>query len=260
LATTAGDVGSRTGLAAFAGFSEPVAAAWDESFMGAFPPHVTHALLDGAREMRVRTGEVFYRGAEHIETAVLALVVDGLVRTHLRAEGGRQITIRYAWPADIIGAPALVMAGIGDDRGRERWQLYGGHRLHAEALRDTLLLKLSPARFLELAQVEASVASALATCLARLTVETEQILEDGLFLSIRARVARHLLDLAVCRDGTLVVAEGHREIADAIGSVREVVSRTLIRFREEGVVDVDRREGETILLDAAALHAIAAAG
>jgi CRP-like cAMP-binding protein len=66
------------------------------------------------------------------------------------------------------------------------------------------------------------------------------------------------LDLAVYRDGALVVAEGHREIADAIGSVREVVSRTLVRLREEGVVD--RRQGETVLLDAAALHAIAAAG
>lgn len=258
MATTAGDVGSRRELVAFAGFSEQVAAAWDESFMGAFPPRVTQALLDGARETTVPAGEVFYRGAEHVETAVLALIVDGLVRTYLRAESGRQITIRYAWPADIIGAPALVMAGAGGDRGDERWMLYGGHRLHAEALRDTLLLKLSPARFLELAQVEASVASALATCLARLTVETEQMLEDGLFLSIRARVARHLLDLAVYRDGALVVAEGHREIADAIGSVREVVSRTLVRFREEGVVD--RREGETVLVDAAALHAIAAAG
>lgn len=258
MATTAGDVGRRKVVAAFAGFSEQVAPAWDESLMGEFPAHITQALLEGARETSVRAGEVFYRGAEHVETAVLALIVDGLVRTHLREESGRQITIRYAWPSDIIGAPAIVMAGVGGDRGADRWKLSGGHRLHAEALRDTLLLKLPPARFLELAQAEASVASALVMCLARLTVETEQMLEDGLFRSIRARVARHLLDLAVCRDDALVVAEGHREIADAIGSVREVVSRTLVRLREEGVVD--RREGETVLLDPAALHAIAAAG
>jgi CRP-like cAMP-binding protein len=245
-------------VAAFAGLSEQAAAAWNESFMGAFPPHVATALLDGACETSVRAGDVFYRGAEHVETAVLALILDGLVRTHIRAELGRQITIRYAWPGDVIGAPALVMGGVGGGRGRDRWELYGGHRLHAEALRDTVLLKLPPARFLELAQTEPSVASALVTCLARLTVETEQMLEDGLFLSVRARVARHLLDLAVYRDGALVVAEGHREIADAIGSVREVVSRTLVRLREEGVVD--RYEAETVLLNPAALHAIAAAG
>jgi CRP-like cAMP-binding protein len=66
------------------------------------------------------------------------------------------------------------------------------------------------------------------------------------------------MDLAVSRDGVLVVAEGHQEIAEAVGSVREVVSRTLVRLRDDGIVD--RSGGETILLDPAALHAIAAAG
>jgi CRP-like cAMP-binding protein len=252
LATTARDVVTGTGV--LRAFGEPFASAWDESLLRSLPPHVTEALLDGASQTIVPAGDVFYRGAEHVELAIVALIVDGLVRTHIRAPGGRQITIRYAWPGDVIGVPALVLAGVDG----ERWKLYGGHRLHAEALRDTVLLKLAPARVLELAQTEASVACALATCLAQLQVATEQMLEDGLFRSVRARVARHLLDLAVCRDGVLVVVEGNREIADAIGSVREVVSRTLVRMREEGVVD--RREGETVLLDAAALHAIAATG
>jgi CRP-like cAMP-binding protein len=136
--------------------------------------------------------------------------------------------------------------------------MYGAHKVHGEALRDTLVLKISASRFLELADTEPSVAWALATSLAQLTVEAERILADGLFLSIRARVARHLMDLAVSRDGVLVVAAGHQEIAEAIGSVREVVSRTLVRLRNERIVD--RHDGETLLLDPAALHAIAAAG
>jgi CRP-like cAMP-binding protein len=98
----------------------------------------------------------------------------------------------------------------------------------------------------------------LTRSLAYLQIEIEQMLADGLFLSIRARVARHMMDLAVSHDGALVVAEGHQEIAEAIGSVREVVSRTLVQLRDEGVVD--RRGGETVLRDPAALHAIAAAG
>jgi CRP-like cAMP-binding protein len=258
LATGARDIGSSSGLAAFGPFSEQVASAWSESFMGAFPPHVAEALLEAAKETIVPAGQVFYRGAEHGDTAILALIVDGLVRTFRAGEGGRQVTIRYAWPGDIVGVPALVLAGVGEEFGQERWMLFGGHRLHGEAVRDTLVLKLSPTRFLELARTEASVAYAVAKSLAHLTVEAEQMLEDGLFLSIRARVARHLLDLAVLREGVLVVDEGHREIAEAIGSVREVVSRTLVRLRDEGVVD--RRERETVLLDPAALHAIAAAG
>jgi CRP/FNR family transcriptional regulator, cyclic AMP receptor protein len=245
-------------VGAFAAFSEQVASAWEESFMGAFPPHVTAALLDGATEDTVRAGDVLYRRAEDPDAAIVVLIVDGLFRTHVRAESGRQVTLRYAWPGDVVGVPALVLAADGGKRGRARWKLYGEHELQLEALRDTRLLKLSPERLLELAQTEAAVAYALAATLAQLTLLAEQMLEDGLFLSIRARVARHLLDLAVWRNGVLVVAEGQREIADAIGSVREVVSRTLLRMRDEGIVD--RRAGDTILLDPAALHAIAAAG
>lgn len=245
-------------MGAFSAFSEQVASAWEESFMGGFPPRVTKALLDGASEATVRAGDVLYRRDEDLDSAIVVLIVDGLFRTHIRAENGRQVTLRYALHGDVVGVPAVVLAGDGGARGRDRWKLYGEHRLYLEALRDTRLLKLSPERMLELARSEASVASALATALAQLTLLAEQTLEDGLFLSIRARVARHLLDLAVWRDGALVVAEGQREIANAIGSVREVVSRTLLRMRDEGIVG--RRAGAMVLLDPAALHAIAATG
>jgi CRP-like cAMP-binding protein len=258
LATTApGAVGS-DGLGPFVAFGEQVASAWADSFMARFPLKITEALLDGASERVVLGGDVVYQGWEQVDAAELELIVDGLVRTHVHAQSGREITIRYGWPGDVVGLPALVLAALDGEQGRNRWELYGVHRLHAEALRDTSLLKLPAAPFVQLAQSDASVAFTVASCMARLTVETEQMLEDGLFLSIRARVARHLLDLAVWRDGALVVAEGHREIADAIGSVREVVSRTLVRLRDERVVE--RRETETVLLDPAALHAIAAAG
>jgi CRP-like cAMP-binding protein len=243
---------------AFERFSTEVVSAWSESFMATFSPQVAETLLADASESVVKAGELLYPGAERADITFLGLIADGLVRTYIRSESGRQVTIRYAWPGDVVGAPAVVLASCGDQRAHDLWRIYGGHSLHAEALRDTRLLKIAPRRFLELAQTDPSVASALARSMAHLQLEAEQILADGLFLSIRARVARHLMDLAVSRDGVLVVAEGHQEIAEAVGSVREVVSRTLVRLRDDGIVD--RSGGETILLDPAALHAIAAAG
>ena len=243
---------------AFEQFSPEVAAAWNESFMSAFPPQVTQVLLAHARESVVKTGELLYRGTAHADITFLALIAGGLVRTYIRSESGRQVTIRYAWPGDVVGVPAVCIASFGDNRASDLWRIYGGHSLHAEALRDTRVLQVAPAPFLELAQTNASVACALARSLAYLQLEAEQILADGLFLSIRARVARHLMDLAVSHAGELVVTEGHQEIAEAVGSVREVVSRTLVRMRDDGIVD--RRDGQTVLLDPAALHAIAAAG
>jgi CRP-like cAMP-binding protein len=248
----------RESAAQLARFSPSIAEAWEDSLMASFPPNVTEALLEDAVEVTVKTGEVFYRGAEHAETVILALIADGLVRTFVRAGNGRRVTIRYAGPGEVVGVPAVVLSGLGDDQSRERWRSFGGHSIHGEALWDTVLLKLSPPRFLRLAETEVSVAAALATSLAERTIETEQILADGLFLSVRARVARHLMDLARWQDGSLVVDAGHQEIAAAIGSVREVVSRTLVGMREEGVID--RRGGETVLVDPAKLHATAAAG
>jgi CRP-like cAMP-binding protein len=239
-------------------FSPSVAAAWQDGPMASCPPQVTEALLEGADEITVRRGEIFYRGAAHVETVILALIADGLVRTFTQAENGRRATIRYSGPGDLVGTPALVFARLGDERSGERWRAWGGHNIHGEALWDAVVLKLSPPRFLQLAATEVSVASALATLLAQSVVETEQILADGLFLSIRARVARHLMDLARWEDGTLIVHASHQEIAGAIGSVREVVSRTLVGMRAEGVVD--RRGPQTVLLDPARLHEIASAG
>jgi CRP-like cAMP-binding protein len=243
---------------AFERFSPEVAAAWNGSFMASFSSSVTGTLLADAREAVVEAGEELYGATEYPNLTFLALIADGMVRTYIRSDSGRQVTIRYAWPGDVIGAPAVVLASFGDERAHGLWRIYGGHSLHAEALRDTRVLQIAPTRFLQLAQTDASVASALARSLAHLQVEVGEILADGLFLSIRARVARHLLDLAVSRDGELVVAEGHQEIAEAMGSVREVVSRTLVRLRDDGIVD--RRDGAMVLLDPAALHEIAAAG
>ncbi|HEX4865929.1 MAG TPA: Crp/Fnr family transcriptional regulator [Acidimicrobiales bacterium] len=238
--------------------SPAVASAWEGSFMAPFPDRVRQALLAGSQETVVKADEVFYRGADHADTAILALVVDGLVRTFIQTQDGRRVTIRYAFPGDVVGAPAVAMAGLGDERSLQRWRLLGGHGVHGEALRDTLILKLPLDRFLHFAQTEVAVAFALAVSLAYRTVEAEQILADGLFMSVRARVARHLMDLAVWREGSLIVTERHQEIAEAIGSVREVVSRTLVGMRQDGVVE--RRGNETVIVNPSALHAIAAAG
>jgi CRP/FNR family transcriptional regulator len=69
---------------------------------------------------------------------------------------------------------------------------------------------------------------------------------NNVFLSVRQRVARHLLDLAVQEQPAgLVVHASHQDIADAIGSVREVVSRVIRELRTEGLVT---RSGDTIVL------------
>jgi CRP/FNR family transcriptional regulator len=66
------------------------------------------------------------------------------------------------------------------------------------------------------------------------------------FASVRQRVARQLLDLASTdgqgdgSDGELSVRITQQDLADATGTVREVVVRTLRQLRDAGVVRTER--------------------
>ena len=81
--------------------------------------------------------------------------------------------------------------------------------------------------------------------------ELTRYLDDALaetarvaFQPVRARVAYHLLALAECEPGRPLVHQA--ELAAAVGSVREVVSRTIGSLREPGLVDVSQK-GITII-------------
>ena len=61
-ADTVGEHERRGPAGSFEQFSPSIAAAWRDSRMASFPPHVTEALLEDAREVTFKRGEVFYRG------------------------------------------------------------------------------------------------------------------------------------------------------------------------------------------------------
>jgi CRP/FNR family cyclic AMP-dependent transcriptional regulator len=65
-----------------------------------------------------------------------------------------------------------------------------------------------------------------------------QELARNTFWPVRRRLARHLLDLAAnAQQGEiLLVQASHQELADHIGTVREVVARTLRSLRADGYI------------------------
>jgi CRP-like cAMP-binding protein len=242
---------------AFAPFSPTVAETWAASCLRPFPERITRQLLAEAHEARIASGDVFYRGAYHDQMAMCALVVSGQLRIYRQTESGRQVTVMYHYPGAIVGAPALMLGGSQrePERARQPWLSLGGKRVYGQALQDSLLLKFSTAQFMHLVSTESAVAWALGTYLAQLAAIKEQMLTDDMFLSVQARIARHLIDLAVPADGGLTVNVGHQEIADAIGSVREVATRALVDMRNSGLIS---REGsKTVITDIERLRLIA---
>jgi CRP/FNR family transcriptional regulator len=64
-------------------------------------------------------------------------------------------------------------------------------------------------------------------------------LAGNTFASVRQRVARHLLDLATSRleaSRTLTALVNQQDLANSVGSVREVVARVLAELRSEHLV------------------------
>jgi CRP/FNR family transcriptional regulator, anaerobic regulatory protein len=75
--------------------------------------------------------------------------------------------------------------------------------------------------------------------------------EDLSFHSVRARLARALMQSA---EGT-VSELTQRELADMVGTAREVAGRDLRQLEEQGIIRLSR--GRTELLDAARLERVA---
>jgi CRP/FNR family transcriptional regulator, cyclic AMP receptor protein len=80
------------------------------------------------------------------------------------------------------------------------------------------------------------------------------------FSSVSQRIARHLLDLASDQRGPhlLVAAISQQDLADAVGTAREVVVRILRDLRAQGVVET-RREG-ILIRDPERLASLSGAG
>lgn len=76
------------------------------------------------------------------------------------------------------------------------------------------------------------------------------LLDEVAFQSLDARLAKLLLDV-----GSDIITRTHQQMADELGTAREVVSRQLKRFEQKGWLTLGR--GEVSLLNRAALQGMA---
>jgi CRP/FNR family cyclic AMP-dependent transcriptional regulator len=147
------------------------------------------------------------------------------------------MTVRYARPGDALGLVEMLPR-----RPEERPELQG------QAVTSSVIWALPRSRLRQLASQSAPLALAIAEdCAAQVSDAVEE-LALVTFGSIRQRVARHLLDLAAAEgdDGELIAAVLPQKLAEATGSVREVVARVLKELHTAGITERYPR-GVTIL-------------
>ena len=216
-------------------FEEDLRAAVDASALLDLPASAVQALLNGAVEVQLPPAATLYRDADRPRAGI---VVRGLVRVYMTSPEGRHITVRYARPGDILG----IAVGVG-----------GPASVSVATVVESALAMFDLRRLEALARSDPRVGWWAAEEVTRRLYETLEELAGTAFLSVRQRVARHLLDLATERRAgeALVAAIGQQDLADAVGSVREVVSRVLAAFRDAGLVET--RRDAIIVLDPARL-------
>jgi len=190
-------------------------------FLFVMPPAAAERLLAEAIRINVPAGSLVYRDEE---SPRLLVVVTGLLRIFVSSPDGRQVTVRYARSGDVAGL-ALVVGGPAP--------------MSIQAMTSSLLVALRTATLREMLASDPGVARACAEELGRQVHQLLLDVAEQAFLPVRQRLARQLLLLAAPGPGRhLVVTASQQELADAIGSVREVVTRTLHGLQDERLVRV----------------------
>jgi CRP/FNR family transcriptional regulator len=194
-------------------------------FLFALPREAADRLLAEAIRINLPAGALVYRDEE---SPRLIVVVRGLLRVFLTSVDGRQVTVRYARSGDVAGL-ALVVGGPAP--------------MSIQAMTSALVVALRVESLRALLATDPGVARACAEELTRQLYRALDDISEQAFLTVRQRLVRQLLLLATAgRDHELVVHASQQELADAVGSVREVVTRNLHQLHEEGLIDISRDE------------------
>lgn len=161
----------------------------------------------------------------------VCFVLDGALRVYRTNLDGRQQTLERLGP----GSACYIPSAFTRD---------GKAPSSAEAVCSAKILRVSQDEFRHLVARHPDLAHAALCLVSRRMCHLVGLVHDLGLLSVRARLARFLLEhFQGC--GKAPARFTHEDIATSIGTVREVVSRTLRAFVREGLI---RRERHRIIV------------
>jgi CRP/FNR family transcriptional regulator len=213
--------------------------ALERSFLGTLPSELVGRLRAEGERADYPAGTTVYRAGDDPRAAV---VVRGLIRVFLSSPEGRQVTVRYVRPGDVLGIAVLV-GGPADTS--------------VQTVEPSSVFRISARTLTAAARRDPRVSWAIAEELNRRLYDMLEQTAVNAFGSVRRRIAAHLLDLASDGQrprGHLEAHVSQQELADAAGSVREVVARALRDLRTAGIVATTSES--VVILDPARLHAV----
>ena len=188
--------------------------------------------LNNIGEKIFKKGDSIYSTDE--ECLGVLLIKSGMLRVFILSEDGREITLYRLYPGDTcVLSASCILNSI-------------NFEVHISAEEDTEVLLVNIAAFGKVAKENVYAENfSLRNAMERFS-EVMFAIEEILFSSIEKRLANFLLE-ETDRVGDDKIKVTHDQIAKNIGSAREVVSRMLKVFQEEGLIEQGR--GKIVIID-----------
>jgi CRP/FNR family transcriptional regulator len=200
---------------------------------------ILRTLLARAHTVKVERGEVLFLRGESCHG--LYVVLEGAIRLYNSSPHGREQVIGVERTGSVIGELPLF------DGGNQPYS--------AEAMSPSRLLFIPREHFLTVIHAHPDLMQAALRALAIRVRRLLYLVEELSLHEVPERIARYLLTQAKERGACFTLDYTHAELAAQLGTVREVVTRTLNRFRKAGWIAV--QDGKITVLDHDALQALA---
>lgn len=195
-------------------------------------------MLSALRPQHVPKRTILFHSGD--DASGFVIILSGKVGVYLTGRNGRELLLYSVSPGETCVLTTLAMLG---------GEPYTGEGVAESDLVAVMVPAVTFQRLMAMSpQFSRFVFKAFATRIS----DVMFLLEQVAFVKVEARLAATLLERA---DTTGVVAGTHSDLAVAIGSVREVISRRLEALASKDIIAVER--GQIRILDRAALQALA---
>lgn len=195
-------------------------------FLDRMPPRSRELLLVNSRMIQYVAGTIAFQPGDPDRADILE---SGFARIYLSSSEGRQATIRYVHPGELMGG-LLVMGAAFDGS--------------VQIVVDSAVIHLDIVAVRRLVVADSALGTAVAADLALRYAHAVRTIGVRAFGTVVQRIAFDLLERASQRQlstGLLEAAVSQQEIADGIGSARQVVARGLADLRSHGLVATTHR-------------------
>ena len=196
-------------------------------------------ILSNLRFQAVKKGTMLHNG--DAECTGLLLVKSGQLRAYILSDEGREITLYRLFDRDLcLFSASCIMRSI-------------QFEVSIEAEKDTDLWVIPAAVYQRIMEESAPVSNYTNELMASRFSEVMWLMEQVMWKSLDKRVADFLLEEAAI-EGTSELKLTHEIIANHLGTHREVITRMLRYFQNEGMVKLSR--GMVAILDREKLEAL----